>query len=201
MLRQLAIPGLLTAFLPKLSAAQDTDHKYEVGLRSGLMTGTMNLSGLDPAFGDLSPDGPKGAHMSGFYFLYRLRPYLRVGVETLVANADQDARTTMNYQAAGPVVELSYGETWFVSGGLHAGGMIVNAMSRPGAAPTKGATTGSYFKGDGYFLSPYVDVGYRFRRAQVGVFVKKVNTFGETDRGGMSAFSSSFVGLRFAIGL
>ncbi|MBI3762877.1 MAG: hypothetical protein HY260_13595 [Chloroflexi bacterium] len=201
MLRQLMVFGLMTAFVARPSAAQDTDHRYEVGIRSGLITGSMNLSGLDPAFGDLSPDGPKGAHMSGFYFMYRLRPHVRIGVETLVANADQDARTTMNYQAAGPVVELSYGATWFVSGGVHAGGLIVNAMSRPGPAPLKGATTGSYFKGDGYFLSPYVDVGYRFRRAEVGMFIKKVNTFGETERGGMSAFGSSFVGLRFAIGL
>jgi hypothetical protein len=107
----------------------------------------------------------------------------------------------MNYQAAGPVVELSYGDAWFFAGGLHAGGMIVNAMSRPGAAAPKGATAGSYFKGDGYFVAPYVDVGYRFRRVEVGAFLKKVRTLGEAERGGMSAFSSSFLGLRLSIGL
>jgi hypothetical protein len=49
--------------------------------------------------------------MSGFFFLVKVRPHLRLGVVTLVANSDQNARTTMNYQAAGPVVELSYGNS------------------------------------------------------------------------------------------
>jgi hypothetical protein len=49
----------------------------------------------------------------------------------------------MNYQAAGPVVEVAYGDTWFISGGVHAGGLVVNAMSRQGASPSEGATAGS----------------------------------------------------------
>jgi hypothetical protein len=139
--------------------------------------------------------------MSGFFFLYQVRPYLRIGVETLVANSPQDARTTMNYQAAGPVVELTYGRTWFVAGGVHGGGLIVNAMSRQGTAPASGAVSGTYFKGDGGFVAPYADVGYRFRRGEVGVFVKQVNVFGEKERGGISGFSSTFSGLRFAFSL
>src|SRR5690606_25926188 len=110
-------------------------------------------------------------------------------------------RTTMNYQAAGPVVELRYGRAWFIAGGVHAGGLIVNAMSRQGAAPATGAVTGAYFKGDGGFVAPYADVGYRFRRGEVGVFVKQVNIFGEQERGGISGFSSTFSGLRFSLGL
>ena len=107
----------------------------------------------------------------------------------------------MNYQAAGPVVELSYGDSWFVSGGVHAGGLIVNAMARQGAAPSEGATAGSYFKGNGFFVAPTVDIGYRFRRSEVGLFAKRVNILGEKERGGISDFSSTFVGLRFAVGL
>lgn len=107
----------------------------------------------------------------------------------------------MNYQAAGPVIELSYGDRWFVSGGVHAGGLIVNAMVRQGAALSEGATTGSYFKGNGLFVAPTIDVGRRLGRSEAGLFVKRVNTFGEKARGGLSAFSATFVGVRLAVGL
>lgn len=201
MVKRLALIGLLLASVQSQAAAQDRDRKYVVGIRSALIVGSMDLSGLDPAFGDLEADGPTGPHMSGFFFLYKVRPNLRIGVETLVANSDKKATTTMNYQAAGPVVELSYGDSWFVAGSLHAGGLVVNAMARQGAAPTEGATTGSYFKGDGVFVAPSLDVGYRFRRSEVSLFAKRVNIFGEKARGGISEFSSTFVGLRLAVGL
>jgi hypothetical protein len=44
-------------------------------------------------------------------------------------------------------------------------------------------------------------VGYRFRRSEVGLYVKRVNVFGEKDRGGISDFSASFAGLRLALRL
>ena len=200
-LLRLIVLGILAATASKRAAAQNPERKYVAGIRSALIVGSMNLSGLDPAFDDLKPDGVKGAHMSGFFLMYKVRPYLRLGVETLVANADQTAATTMNYQAAGPVIEFSYGKTVFISGGLHAGGLVVNAMARAGAAPAEGATSGSFFKGEGYFLAPYADVGYRYRRGEVGLFLKRVNVSGESERGGLSAFGSSFVGLRFALAL
>ncbi len=147
------------------------------------------------------PDGPKGPHMSGFFFLVKVRPFLRIGIETLVSNSDNAAATTMNYQAAGPVVELSYGKSWFVSGGVHLGGLIVNAMSRQGSEPVQGATAGTYYKDDGLFVAPTVDVGRRFGRTEAGVFAKRVNIFGGQDGSRISRFSSTFVGLRFAVGL
>ena len=201
MLRILFLIGMLVSTVPRTATAQNSDRKYVVGIRSALIVGTMELSGLDPAFEDLAADGPTGPHMSGFFFLYKVRPFLRIGVETLVSNSDKNAATTMNYQAAGPVVELSYGDSWFVSGGVHMGGLIVNAMARQGAAPSEGATAGSYYKGNGLFVAPSVDLGYRSRRNEVGLFAKRVNIFGETERGGISDFSSTFVGLRFAVGL
>ena len=85
----------------------------------------------------------------------------------------------MNYQAAGPVVELSYGSTWPVACGLHFGGVIVNAMARPGPAPSEGASAGSYYKGSGGFLAPYVGIGRRFGRHELGAYAKPVMTFGE----------------------
>ena len=201
MLKALGFIGVLLATVPTEAAAQDQDRKYVVGIRSALITGTMELSGLDPAFDDLAADGPEGPHMSGFFFLVKVRPHLRLGVETLVANSNQNARTSMNYQAAGPVVEFSYGESWFVSGGLHGGALIVNAMARQGAAPSEGAATGAFFKGNGMFVAPTVDVGYRYRRGELGVFMKQVNISGEKQRGGISDFSSAFVGLRLAFAL
>ena len=202
MVRTLVLIGLLAASTSAQAAAQEpVDRKYVVGIRSGLITGTMELSGLDPAFADLAADGPNGPHMSGFFFLFRVRPYLRIGVETLVSSSDQDAATTMNYQAAGPVVELTYGKSWFVSGGVHVGGLIVNAMARQDAAPPEGASTGSFFKGNGLFVAPSADVGYRFSRTEVGLYVKQVNIFGESERGGISDFGSTFVGLRFGVRL
>ena len=201
MARILALIGILLASMAADAAAQARDRKYVVGIRSALITGTMELSGLDPAFDDLAADGLEGPHMSGFYFLVRVRPHLRLGVETLVANSDQNARTTMNYQAAGPVVELSYGRSWFVSGGVHMGGLIVNAMAREDEAPSEGAAAGSLFKGSGWFVAPSADVGYRFRRGEAGLFMKQVSISGEKERGGISDFSSTFVGLRLAIGL
>lgn len=193
--------GILMGALATQAVAQDRDRKYEVGIRSAVILGTMELSQLDPAFEDLGNNGVKGPHMSGFFLMYRVRPHLRVGVETLVANSNPDTLTTMNYQAAGPVVELSYGNSWFVAGGVQFGGLIVNAMARQGAAPAEGATTGSFYKGTGAFASAYLDVGRRFRRTEVGVFVKPVRVFGESDRGGLSAFNSWFGGVRVAIGL
>ena len=201
MLRTLVLIGILVSSVPAHAAAQNSDRKYVVGIRSALIVGTMELSGLDPAFDDLAADGPTGPHMSGFFFLFKVRPHLRIGVETLVTNSDQDAATTMNYQAAGPVLELSYGDSWFVSGGVHMGGLIVNAMARQGTAPSEGATAGSFYKGNGLFVAPSVDIGYRFRRTEVGLFAKQVSIFGEQERGGISDFSSTFVGLRFTVGL
>lgn len=201
MARILTLLGLLMTAMPLHAIAQDVDRKYTAGIRSALTTGTMELSCLDPAFDDLAADGPQGPHMSGFFLLYKVHPLVRIGFETLVANSDQNAVTTMNYQAAGPVVELSYGRSWFVSGGVHMGGLIVNAMARQGATPSEGATAGSFYKGNGLFVAPTVDIGYRYRRLEVGLMLKQVNVFGEEDRGGLSAFSSPFVGLRVAVGL
>jgi len=197
--RILILIGILMASVPTLATAQERDRKYVVGFRSALITGTMELSGLDSAFDDLPADGLKGPHMSGFFFLFKVRPHLFVGVETLVANSDQNEATTMNYQAAGPVVELSYGKSLFVSGGLHLGALIVNAMARQGAAPSQGASVGSFYKGNGLFVAPSVDIGYRYHRIEGGLFLKQVNIFGEEERGGISDFSSTFAGLRFGV--
>lgn len=193
--------GFLAAMVTSIAAAQEPGHKYVAGIRSGLVTGTMRLSGLDAAFDDLAPDGPSGPHMSGFFLMYRMRPWLRIGLETLVASSDKGEATTMNYQAAGPVVEASFGSSWFVSGGAHGGGVIVNAMAREGGARAEGALAGAFIKADGAFLAPYLDVGRRFRRFEVGAYVKRVDVFGSKDRRELPEFGSSFAGVRLGVGL
>ena len=201
MLRILVLLSILLTTAPDQAAAQNSERNYVVGIRSALILESMNLSGLDAAFDDLAPDGLEGPHISGFFLLFKVRQHLRVGVETLVANSDQDSSTSMSYQAAGPVVGLTYGDSWFVAGGVHAGGLIVNAVARQGPAPSEGATSGSFYKGSGGFFAPYVDIGRRFGRNEFAVFVKPVMIFGESDRGGLGDFSASFAGVRYAIGL
>jgi len=201
MINKNVVIGIVLATLPTLAASQEPDRKYVAGIRSGLITGTMRLSGLDPAFDDLAPNGPTGPHMSGFFLMYKVRPQLRVGIETLVASSDKNEVTTMNYQAAGPVVEVSYGKSWFIAGGIHGGALIVNAMASQGATPREGAAVGSFLKRDGGFLAPSVDVGRRFRRYEASLYMKRVSVFGGKDRGALSDFSSTFAGLRLGVGL
>lgn len=201
MIKRLVVLGVLMASVTRPTVAQGRDRSVVAGIRSGLISGSMPLSRVDGAFDDLANDGPSGPHMSGFYLLVKVRSHLRIGVETLVGNSDEEANTTMNYQAAGPVMELTYGDKWFVSGGVHAGGVIVNAMSRTGAQPASGATGGSYFKANGGFAAPYADVGYRLRRTELTLYMKRAAMFGAKDRGGLSPFSATFVGIRLGVRL
>jgi hypothetical protein len=74
-------------------------------------------------------------------------------------------------------------------------------MARQGLAPSEGASAGSFYKGSGGFVAPYVGISHRFGRNELGVFVKPVWVFGEPDRGGLTDFSASFGGVRYAFGL
>ncbi|MBL0890224.1 MAG: hypothetical protein IBJ19_06380 [Gemmatimonadaceae bacterium] len=205
MAKRLLVLGLLVAGVTDHALAQNGGQRAVVGIRSGLIAGSMSLSKLDPAFADLDYDGPKGPHMSGFFFLYQVRPHLRLGVETLVANSDETAGTTMSYQAAGPVAELTVGTTWFASLGVHAGGVVVNAMTRDDVGATTdantGATRGTFLKANGGFVAPYIDVGYRYRRAELGLYAKHASLRGGSNRGGIAPFSATFLGLRLGLRL
>ena len=86
-------------------------------------------------------------------------------------------------------------------GGLHGGALVVNAMARDEEAQSVGATVGSFFKGNGWFVAPSLDLGYRARRGEIGLFMKQVNVTGEKQRGGLSDFGATFIGLRLALRL
>ena len=189
--------GILSCVLAAKVEGQGSGEKYILGIRSALILGAMDLSKVDPAFDDLDFDGIAGPHISGVFFLYRVRPHLRIGFETLVASSNPEEVTTMNYQAAGPVAELSYGESWSIAAGVHVGGLIANVMARQGAAPSQGASSGYHYKGDGGFFAPYAGLGRHFNRNELRIFVKPVVTFGESSRGGLSGFAAWFGGIGY----
>ena len=187
---------LLACLLPALAWAQQPDKKFQIGMRSTMSLSTMNLSEIDPAFDDLSSNGITGPHHSGVFFLYAVRPYLRLGFETLVGNSDQDARTTMNYQAAGVVLDFVYGKKIFLAGGVHAGPIIVNAMQRDGDASVVKAHAGTNYKSSGLFTAPYVGVGVRIKSYEFRLFVKQVHVFSPDDAEvEMDPFSATYGGL------
>ena len=64
MVKTFVLVGILATTIPAQGAAQNRDSKYELGIRSAVITGTMNLSGLDPAFDDLGCDGCRHLHDS-----------------------------------------------------------------------------------------------------------------------------------------
>ena len=171
--------GILSCGLTAQVKGQEFESKYTVGIRSAVIVGAMDLSMVDPAFDDLDFDGIAGPHISGVFFLYRLRPQLRIGFETLTANSDRDEITTMNYQAGGPVAELSYGGSWSIAGGVHLGGLIANVMARQGPPLSEGASSGSFYKGEGGFIAPFAAFGRRFNRNELRLFMKPVIVFGD----------------------
>ena len=187
--------AILTCGFSMQLQGQGSASRYTVGVRSAVIVGSIHLSRVDPAFDDLDFDGIVGPHISGLFFHYTVRPHLRVGFETLVANSDANRATTMNYQAGGPVAEVSFGDPWSLAGGIHLGGLIANAMARQGAPPTDGASSGSFYKGEGGFLSPFASVGRRFDRNELRLLVKPVVVFG--DAGGLSGFTAWFAGLSY----
>jgi hypothetical protein len=187
--------AILTCGLSTELRGQGSESRYTIGMRSAVIVGTIDLSSVDSAFDDLDFDGITGPHISGLFFHYAVRPHLRIGFETLAANSDGDQVTTMNYQAGGPVVELSYGDSWLLGGGIHVGGLIANAMVRQGAPPPEGASSGSFYKGEGGFLSPFASFGRRFDRNELRLLLKPVVAFG--DGGDLSGFTAWFAGLSY----
>ncbi|UCH79746.1 MAG: hypothetical protein JSW20_08280 [Nitrospiraceae bacterium] len=82
--------SIILIMLPIKAGAQESGGKFQLGFASALIIGKINLSDLDKSFDDLEFDGLNGLHISGVFFLYRIRPYLRVGFETLAASSDKD---------------------------------------------------------------------------------------------------------------
>ncbi len=175
--------------------------KYHIGGHSALILGEMPLSKIAPGFDDLSAAGLKGAHHSGLYFLQEIKPNVRLGLETLVGNADEKAKTTMNFQGLGATANFVYGRKLFLSGGLHAGGIIVNAQQREGAASDNRAQSGTHFKSSGFFLAPFASVGLRVQNKEISLFIKHVSLYARKTQGPLEAFNALYAGLGYGVAL
>ncbi|MBL7994098.1 hypothetical protein JNM05_01890 [bacterium] len=182
--------------IPTLATAGDggTEKKYQVGIRSTLMTSHMKLSKINPAFNDLSPDGLSGSHLSSLYFLRKITPYFGIGFETLTGNSDAKAETGMDYQGVGLLFDFVAGSKYFAAGGIHMGGILVDAMHKESPAAGKHVDSGTYFKTDGYFLAPYAGVGVNFNKNEIRFLAKSVFM---TGKGKMNALNSTYVGLSY----
>ena len=171
--------------------------KFHIGQRSTMVLGSMNLSEIDPAFDDLTAKGGlgDGVHHSSVYFLYQIRPNLKVGFETLVGNSSEHEKTSMDFQAAGAVVEWTYGRSVFVAGGAQMGAMIVDALSRDDAYADERVAKGTFFKGGGPFIAPYVGIGKYFGAWEARLMLKSVFVGQVEDDAPMDAFSAHYAGI------
>lgn len=198
----LAFVIALFAFPALLGAGEkDKPRKYHLGGRSALIVGEMPLSKIAPGFDDLATAGLKGAHHSGLYFMQEIKPNVRLGLETLVGNSDEKAKTTMNFQGLGATANFIYGRKLLLSGGLHAGGIIVNAQQRAGAASDNRAQSGTHFKSSGFFLAPFAGVGLRVRNKEMSLFIKHVSLYARKTQGPLEAFNSLYAGIGYGVAL
>jgi len=83
----------------------------------------------------------------------------------------------MDFQAAGPFLELIYGEKWFVAGGFHAGAVITDVLQRSGDYSETKVQNGLHFKSSGYFLAPYISAGIYVKSSELRIYVKHVCMF------------------------
>ncbi len=185
-------------------ASAETRHepRYQVGLRSALIIQTLPLSDIDPAFSDLSVDGISGPHYNTAFFMARLKPYLRVGLETLIGNSDyENTATTINFQGSGPVIEVDYRRDRFTfAGGVHTGLVLFNVMNREQPAAESGVNSGTYYKSAALFFAPYVAVGVSFGAHELRLFAKyKLVGPGAYDHKGV--FNAPSIGLGWGLSL
>ncbi len=180
-----------------LAGDGNKEKKYQLGLRSAIIAGDMQLSQINPAFDDLSIDGLKGAHHSSIYFLRSIKPYFRIGFETLTGNSKVDAETSMDFQGAGLLLDFIFGRKFFVAAGVHAGGIIVDAVHKETAASGKNVETGTFYKSEGLFLAPYAAIGVNIKASEFRVFVKPVFMTSAEKDNNMDGFNSTYVGLSY----
>ena len=182
-----------------LLAGGNKEKKYQFGLRSAIITGGLQLSEINPAFDNLSSDGLKGAHHSSIYFLRSIKPWLRVGLETLTGNSKVNAETSMDFQGAGLLLDFVFGEKFFVAGGVHAGGIIVDVVHKETAASGENVETGTFYKSEGVFLAPYAAIGINIKASEFRFFVKPVFMTSAEKDNNMDGFNSTSVGLSYGL--
>lgn len=172
--------------------------KYQIGIHSMVAVDDVELSAIGLEFDDLSSGKLDGPHQSSVYLLTSINGHVRIGAETLVGNSSQDENTSMNFQGLGFLADLVYGEKFIVHGGLHIGGVIVNATTRTGESENDNTHRGQFFKDTGVFVAPYIGVGYRTEKLEFSVIAKWLN-FAESESDEFSAFDAPYAGIGLGI--
>jgi len=105
----------------------------------------------------------------------------------------------MNFQGAGILIDVIQGDKYFVNGGLHAGGVIVNVMSHStGAAADNGFNSGIHYKDTGLFVAPYIGVGIKLGKHELSLITKR--TFmSEGNNDNIDAFNAQYTGIGLGI--
>ena len=127
-----------------------------------------------------------------------IKPWLRIGFETLAGNSGEAAETTMDFQGAGFVAEVHYGAKWFVGGGAHLGLVIVDAFHKEADTAGENVNSGIFYKNSGFFFGPYAGGGIRLKSSDLFVFIKPVLFFAVEDQKDIDAFSAIYAGVGLA---
>lgn len=178
-----------------LGGEGNKEKKYQLGGRSAIITSDMELSKINPAFDDLSRDGFKGPHHSSLFFLYKVKPWLRVGFETLVGNSDENANTTFDFQGAGLFTDFYYGQRFFLAGGFHLGGMIVDVLHKETDAAGEKVNAGTFYKDEGVFFAPHVGVGMNIKSFELRLLAKTVLLIAADGNENIDGLNAPYVGL------
>jgi hypothetical protein len=186
----LALVPLLVA--GRASAQSAPDWTYEVGLRSTIMLSAMPLSRLGAGFADLPSGGKALPHASSLFVLWRMGQHTRLGIETLVGNADPDSDTGVLFQGVGLTSEYQTAGTWFAAVGAQAGAMIASATQSPDRSTVR---TGAHYKESGYFAALQLGVGRRLGRYEGRLVGRPVWHFGAE---GLDAFDGVYAGISVA---
>lgn len=199
MLKAALTSTFIIFLLSSLAAAQEDDRDgggFAIGLRSTVVIGHMNLSQLNPQFSDLRAESDirKGAHHSSLYIVKHLKPWLSVGIESVVGNSDEDGATTMDFQGAGPLVQVKYGRKLHVAGGLNLGAVIVDAMTKRDSLDNR-VHEGVNYKSSGLYAAPYLGIGYSFDELDAMLFLKPMYVFNLEEKQEIEAFSANYVGI------
>lgn len=187
--------SLLLGTLNQAHSSDDVNtRKFQIGIHSMIAVDDLALSEISPEFDDLSSGKLNGPHNSSIYILTSVNRHLRIGAETLAGNSTEDDNTSMNFQGLGFLVDFVYGERVLVHGGLHAGGVIVNATTRVGDSENTNTHQGQFYKDSGVFVAPYVGLGYQTGRLEFSVIAKWLE-FVEAESDEFSAFNAPYAGI------
>ncbi|MFQ5630532.1 MAG: hypothetical protein ACE5I1_17300 [bacterium] len=129
--------------------------------------------------------------------MYKLKPYFLIGFGTLVGNSDEKAETTVDFQAAGVVLDFVYGKKLFAAGGFHLGAIIADVLHKQAEADGEKVHSGTFYKSSGLFLAPHVSVGINRKSHEFRLIFKPVFVFASEDQNKIDGFNASYLGVSY----